>query len=68
MWNVKTELIPVKIGATGTITKSCRKHISNVPGKHDIKEIKKKGHMGHSTCILIFFPLDRHVEGLKTYY
>ena len=33
MWKVKTRLIPVIIGATGTISKSFRKYISNVPGK-----------------------------------
>ena len=31
MWNVKTKEIPVKIGATGTISKSFRKYVSNIP-------------------------------------
>jgi hypothetical protein len=34
MWNVKTKVIPVIIGATGTVTKSFRKYVSNIPGKH----------------------------------
>jgi len=34
MWNVKTKVIPVIIGATGTNLKSFRKHVSNIPGKH----------------------------------
>jgi len=35
MWNVKTKVIPVIIGATGTISKSFRKYVSNIPGyKH----------------------------------
>ena len=34
MWNVKTKVIPVIIGATGTISKSFRKHVSNIPVKH----------------------------------
>jgi hypothetical protein len=34
MWNVKTNVIPVIIGATGTVSKSFRKYLSNVPGKH----------------------------------
>jgi len=34
MWNVKTKVIPVIIGVTGTISKSFRKYVSNVPGKH----------------------------------
>jgi hypothetical protein len=32
MWNVKTRVIPVIIGATGTISKSFRKYVSTVPG------------------------------------
>jgi hypothetical protein len=32
-WKVKTRVIPVIIGATGTISKSFRKYISNIPGK-----------------------------------
>ena len=31
MWKVKTRVIPVIIGATGTISKSFRKYISNKP-------------------------------------
>ena len=31
MWNVKARVIPVTIGATGTISKSFRKYISNIP-------------------------------------
>ena len=41
MWNVKTKVIPVIIGATGTISKSFRKYMSNLPGKHEVKEIRK---------------------------
>jgi len=37
MWNVKTKVIPVIIGATGTVSKSFRKYVSNVPGKHEVK-------------------------------
>ena len=41
MWNVKTKAIPVIIGATGTISKSFRKYVSNIPGKHEVKELQK---------------------------
>ena len=34
MWNVK-------IGATGTISKSFRKYVSNIPGNHDVNELQK---------------------------
>ena len=40
MWNVKTKVIPVIRGATGTISKSLRLYLSNVPGKHEIKELQ----------------------------
>jgi hypothetical protein len=41
MWNVKTKVIPVIIGATGTISKSFRKYVSNIPEKHEVKELQK---------------------------
>ena len=41
MWNVKTKVIPVITGATGTISKSFRKYVSNIPGKHEVKELQK---------------------------
>jgi hypothetical protein len=37
MWNVKTKVIPVIIGATGTISKSFRKYVS----KYEVKELHK---------------------------
>jgi len=40
MWNVKTKVIPVLIGATGTISKLFRKYVSNIPGKHEFKELQ----------------------------
>jgi hypothetical protein len=46
MWNVKTKLTPVIIGATGTISKSFRIYLSSVPGKHDIKEPQKTAVLG----------------------
>jgi uncharacterized protein YycO len=41
MWNVKAKAIPVTIRATGTISKSLRQYLSNIPGKHQIKELQK---------------------------
>ena len=46
MWNVKTKVIPVIIGATGTISKSFRKYVSNILGKHQVKELQKTAIMG----------------------
>ena len=41
MWNVKTKVIPAIRGVTGTISKSIRKYVSNIPGKHEVKELQK---------------------------
>jgi len=46
MWNVKTKVIPVIIGATGTISNSFRKYVSNTPGKHEVKELQKTATLG----------------------
>jgi hypothetical protein len=37
MWNVKEKLIPVIIGATGTISKSFRQYLSNIPGNRKLR-------------------------------
>ena len=42
MWNVIAPVIPVIIWVTGTISKSFRQYLSNVLGKHEIKEQEKK--------------------------
>jgi len=46
MWKVKTEVIPVVIGATGTISKSFRKYVSNIPGNHEVKKLQKTAILG----------------------
>jgi len=33
--------MPVVIGATGTVSKSFRKYLTNVPGKRDLKGLQK---------------------------
>jgi len=45
MWNVKPKVLPVIITATGTISESFRQYVSNIPGKHEVKEL-------HNTAIL----------------
>ena len=46
MWNVKTKVIPVIIGATGSISKTFRKYVSNIPGKNEVKELQKTAILG----------------------
>jgi hypothetical protein len=49
MCNVKTRVIPVIIGATGTISKSFRKYVSTIPGNHEVKELQKNCYIEHCT-------------------
>jgi hypothetical protein len=39
-------MIPVIIGATGTISKSLRQYLSNIPRKDEIKELQKTAILG----------------------
>jgi len=39
MTSVKAKVIPVLTGATGTTSKSLQKYLSNIPGKHEMKEL-----------------------------
>jgi len=41
MWNVKAKVMPVIKGAIGAILISIRQYLSNIPGKHKIKELQK---------------------------
>jgi hypothetical protein len=42
-----------KIGATGTIYKSFRKYLSNVPGIHEVKELQKTAILGTAQKVLM---------------
>jgi hypothetical protein len=44
--NNKTRLIPVIIGATGSISKSFRKFVSTIPANHDVRELQKTAILG----------------------
>ena len=46
MWNVKTSVIPVIIGATGTISKSFRKYVSDILGNHVVEQLQKTAILG----------------------
>jgi len=51
MWNLKCTIIPVIIGATGIVTRSLRKNLEAVPGKHSIDSLKKTAILGTSNII-----------------
>jgi hypothetical protein len=42
MWNVKT----IIIGATGGVSKSFRKYVISIPGKHEVRELQKTATLG----------------------
>jgi selenocysteine lyase/cysteine desulfurase len=49
MWNVKSKVAPVIIGATGTLSKSLLKYLSNIQESTKIGNTKKNSHTGHCT-------------------
>ena len=50
MWNVETNVIPVIIGASGTILKSFRKFLSNRKARN--QGTTENSHIGHCTHTL----------------
>jgi hypothetical protein len=51
MWNLKCTIIPVITGATGIVTRSSRKNLETVPGKHSIVSLQKTAILGTSHII-----------------
>jgi len=51
MWNLKCTIIPIIIGATGIVTRSLRKNLEAVPGKHSIVSLQKTAILGTSHII-----------------
>jgi hypothetical protein len=41
-------MLPIVIGATGIVTRSLRKHLEAVPGKHSIDSLQKTAILGTS--------------------
>jgi len=51
MWNLKCTIVPVIIGATGIVTRSLRKNLETVSGKHSIDSLEKTAILGTSHII-----------------
>jgi len=51
MWNLKCTIVPVITGATGIVTRSLRKNLETVPGKHSIDSLQKTAILGTSHII-----------------
>ena len=49
MYNLKAKVTPAIIRTTGTISKSLRQYLSNIPGKCEIKDLQKNSRAGHCT-------------------
>ena len=48
MWNLKCTIVPVILGATGIVTRSLRRNLVAVPGKHSIDSLQKTAKLGKS--------------------
>jgi hypothetical protein len=46
VWNVKTSVIPVTIGATGIISEPFRKYVSTISGNHEVKDLQNTATLG----------------------
>jgi len=51
MWNLKCTIIPVTTEATGIVTRSLRKNLEAVTGKHSINSLQKTAMLGTSHII-----------------
>jgi len=51
MWNLKCTIVPVVIGATGIVTRSLRKNLETIPGKHSKDSLQKTAVLGTSHII-----------------
>ena len=51
MWYLKCTIIPVIIGATGIVTRTLRKNLEAVPGKHSLDSLQKTAILGTSHVI-----------------
>ena len=50
-WNLKCTIVPVIIGATGIVTRSLKKNLETIPGKHSIDSVQKTAIRGTSHII-----------------
>jgi hypothetical protein len=51
MWNLKCTIIPVIIGANGTVIKYLRKNLEAIPGKHSTDSLQQTAILGTSHII-----------------
>jgi len=51
MWNLKYTITPIITGTTGIVTRSLRKNLEIIPGKHSIDSLQKTAILGPSHII-----------------
>jgi hypothetical protein len=51
MWNLKCMIIPIIIGANGVVTRSVKKNLEAVLGKHAIDSLEKSAVLGTAHII-----------------
>jgi len=51
MGNLKCTIVPVIIGATGIVTRSLRKNLETIPGRHSTDSLQKTAILGTSHII-----------------
>jgi hypothetical protein len=51
MWNLKCTIVQVIFGATGIVTRSLKKNLEAIPGKHSIDSLQKTAILGTSHII-----------------
>jgi hypothetical protein len=49
MLNVNIKVIPLTIGAAGTLSESFRQYLSNILGKNEMKELQKQPYLALHT-------------------
>jgi len=49
MWKLKCTIVPAIIGATGIVTRSLKKNLEAIPGKHSIDSLQKQPYLEHHT-------------------
>ena len=52
LWNKKVEVIPVIIGATGTVAKNIKKYAGRIPGCHNIYSLQRSAILGTAHILM----------------
>jgi len=53
MWNLICTIVPVIFGAIGIVTRSLKKNLETIPGKHSIDSLQKTAILGTPHIIRI---------------